>query len=68
MWTKEQKKLFYKCVLEFHFAFISSLEDSVSSKKVQNFVLYYAYTCQLLSCLSGSIPYIAVRDPASLYI
>ncbi len=62
MWTKEQKKMFYKCVLEFHLAFISGLEDSISSKKVQNCVIYSAYTCQLLSCLSARIPDITVRD------
>jgi hypothetical protein len=65
---KRAKKLFYKCVLEFHLAFISHLEDSISSKKVQNFVLYSAYTSQLLSYWSARIPYITVRDPASLYI
>jgi hypothetical protein len=64
---KGAKNLLYKCVLEFHLAFISRLEDSISSKKVQNFVLYCAYTCQLLSYLSASIPYIAVCDPDSLY-
>jgi hypothetical protein len=33
---QKSKKMFYKCVLEFHLAFISGLEDSISSKKVQN--------------------------------